>query len=181
MRRVPLTAAVLLLSLGTSANDSILPFGNHEACIKGPLAQFGQYIGDWSIKDWRRSEDGESWVEGAGARWIFRCLGNGTAIQDFWMPVGGDIGTNLRIYNAETQTWDIAWAFTSVTGMARISAKELNDSTIVMHYESPHPGPKRRITFYPVRNDGWDWKMEFSADDGNTWKEVYRIKASRRP
>lgn len=172
--------AILPLSLQAWASDDALPFGNDEACMQGPLAQFGQYIGNWTIEDWSLSQDGKSWSKGKGAHWNFVCVGNGTAVQDFWMPNDADtIGTNLRIYNAETATWDIAWAIPAAPGLAHISAQQDESNNIVMHYVSPIPGPTRRITFYPPENDGWNWKLEFSGDEGETWMEVYRIRATR--
>jgi len=43
---------------------------------------------------------------------------------------------------------------------------------------APLPSPLRRITFFPPDETGWNWKLEFSQDDGETWTEVYRIRAT---
>ena len=94
------------------------------------------------------------------------------------MPAGGNVGTNLRTYNPETKSWDIAWAITSMPGFAHIEAVEDAAGNVVMHYKSPLPDPLRRITFFPPDADGWNWKLEVSTDNGNTWTEVYRIKAT---
>ena len=179
-KRHVMTIVVLFCSLAACSNDEALPFGDREACMQGSLAQFGQYIGNWAIEDWNLSQDGKEWSKGDGANWDFVCLGNGTAVQDFWMPNGGAIGTNLRTYNEATESWDIAWAISSAPGFAQISATQDENKNIIMHYVSPHPGPKRRITFYPPKNNSWDWKMELANDDGETWAEVYRIRATRR-
>jgi len=171
----------LLCNLQAWASDAPLPIGDTDACMQGPLAQFGRYIGAWDIEDWSLSDDGQEWSEGDGGRWSFVCVGNGTAIQDFWMPNGGDIGTNLRTYNPTTGSWDIVWAMPPMPGFARISAKLVAEGSIVMHFVSPQPEAERRITFYPPQNDGWNWKMEFSKDEGESWTEVYRIRATRGP
>ncbi len=175
-----MTVALLLTGGGVinAADTAAIPAGDTDACMQGPLAQFGRYIGSWNIEDSRLSDDGSKWMAGAGARWNFVCIGNGTAIQDFWMPAGGDVGTNLRTYNPDTESWDIAWAITSMPGFAHIGAVADAAGNIVMHYKSPLPDPLRRITFFPPDADGWNWKLEVSADDGNTWTEVYRIKAT---
>ncbi|MEM6808215.1 MAG: hypothetical protein AAF574_03190, partial [Pseudomonadota bacterium] len=52
------------------------------ACLEGDMAQFGRYVGDWKIADESFARDGSGWIEGKGARWIFKCIGDGTAIQD---------------------------------------------------------------------------------------------------
>ncbi|MEM7501599.1 MAG: hypothetical protein AAF417_06125 [Pseudomonadota bacterium] len=162
-----------------AANDASVPIDDGSACLSGPLEQFGRYIGDWRIEDSQLSDDGSEWLPGAGAQWNFVCIGNGTAIQDFWMPEGGGVGTNLRTYNADTGSWDIAWTFTGMAGFAHIQAKENDEGNIVMHYKSPLPDPLRRITFFPPTESGWNWKLEVSSDGGESWLEVYRISASR--
>jgi len=161
------------------AETSVLPFDSEAGCRHGPLVQFGQYLGDWRIEDSRLSQETGEWEPGQGARWIFTCLGDGTAIQDFWIPFDGPVGTNLRTYHDETESWDIAWAIKGVPGFAHIVATQNIGGEIVMEYDSPVPNPPRRITFYPVNDEGWNWKLEFSFDGGDSWTEVYRIKATR--
>jgi len=168
----------LFLSAAANADSSDLPFDSDAGCKQGPLAQFGQYLGDWRIEDSRLSRETGLWEPGQGARWIFSCLGDGTAIQDFWIPSGGPVGTNLRTYSDETGSWDIAWAIKGVPGFAHIVAKQNVAGEIVMEYRSPVQNPPRRITFYPVDKEGWNWKLEFSFDGGDSWTEVYRIKAT---
>lgn len=174
-------AIVLLGAAPLSADDRALPLDNDAACMQGPLAGFGRYIGRWRIEDQRLGNDGSTWLAGDGAHWHFVCVGDGTAIQDFWIPNDGPVGTNLRTYNPETGSWDIAWAVRTQPGFAHIQAEPQDDGTIVMHYKSPLPDPLRRITFYPPTGAGWNWKLEFSRDDGETWTEVYRIRATPLP
>ncbi len=169
-----------LFATGTALADSSgLPFDNAKSCMQGPLEQFGRYLGNWNIEDSQLGPDGKTWTPGPGARWNFVCLGNGTAIQDFWMPPDGSVGTNLRTWNPNTESWDIAWAVNNAPGFAHIQAEEDDAGNIVMHYKSPLPTPLRRITFFPPDATSWNWKMEFSTDDGDSWFEVYRIRATR--
>ena len=179
MRLIQLGLLTAFLTTAAYGGDSALPFSEQAGCNEGELAQFGQYVGDWKIEDSARSRETGEWQPGKGARWIFSCLGNGTAIQDFWMPNGGEVGTNLRAYNSESESWDIVWAIKSVVGFAHITAKQNAAGEIVMKHVSPIPNPIRKITFYPVNEDGWNWKLEISSDEGENWTEVYRIKATR--
>ena len=153
-------------------------FAESDGCMQGPLAQFGKYVGDWKIEDSTLSQDGSGWSAGPGARWIFSCLGNGTAIQDFWLPPDGKVGTNLRTYHPGTGTWEVAWAITSSPGFSHIRAEQDEGGNIVMHYVAPIPSPLRRITFFPPDDEGWNWVLEFSQDNGDSWTEVYRIRAT---
>jgi len=168
----------LFLASVVVADDDALPFGNTEACMEGPLAEFGQYIGDWKIEDSTLAQDGSGWSDGEGARWVFTCLGNGTAIQDFWFPANGAVGTNLRSYNPDTDSWEIVWAVDKLPGLTQISAKLDEAGNVVMHVNKPLPNPLRRITFMPADASGWKWKLEFSTDEGESWFEVYRISAT---
>lgn len=177
--RLTIGIATLLVATAPLAADVPVPIGDKSACMEGPLAQFGQYIGDWDIEDSQLSPDGSGWSAGPGARWNFVCLGDGTAIQDFWMPNGGPVGTNLRTWNPNTGSWDIAWAIKGLAGFAHIQAEMDAAGNVVMRYKSPIPDPLRQITFFPADSDGWRWMLELSSDNGASWTEVYRIKASR--
>ncbi len=172
--------ATLLLAVSPALTAADLPVTDTTGCLDGPMAQFGRYIGNWSIADSSLARDGSGWSEGAGANWDFVCVGDGAAVQDFWMPNGGPVGTNLRTYNTDTGSWDIAWAVKTKPGFAHITARQDDDGNIVMHYKNPVPDPPRRITFYPPDEGGWNWTMEFSFDGGDTWTEVYRIRATPR-
>ncbi len=153
-----------------------------EGCLTGPIEQFGRYIGNWDIQTWTLSKtDGTTWEETAGAKWNFMCVGNGVAIQDFWMPDNGNVGTNLRMYDPKEKHWDIAWTATAAPGFSHIRAKEDENGHIVMHFVAPEQTPDRRITFMPPTENEWDWKleMEFASGGEKQWNEVFRIKATR--
>lgn len=147
-------------------------------CMEGAVSQFGRYVGEWKITDERLAQDGSEWLPGQGARWTFECVGDGTAVQDFWRPTGGGFGTNLRSYNADTGRWEIVWAAASQQGLMHISAEQHADGRIVMDVLSPEQDPPRRIIFFPPDDAGWDWVMEWSFDEGQSWMPVYRIRAT---
>lgn len=164
----------------SSSLSSVL-MDKNEGCMTAPSKQFGKYIGDWDIQDWSLSrDDGKTWVEGKGARWNFTCVGDGIAIQDFWMPNGGGAGTNLRIYNPETESWDIVWTARALKGTTKINAKESENGDIVMSYVSPEQTPPRRIIFHPPTKAGWDWSMQMDMSGDKNWTTVYKIKATPR-
>ncbi len=147
-----------------------------DGCLKDPIAQFGKYIGDWNIKERRLGQDG-NWTEHTGTRWNFKCVGDGIAVQDYWLPANGNVGTNLRIYNADTESWDIAWTATATPGMARINAKVQDNGNIVMHYVT-EISPNRRITFFPPHENGWEWQLELDLPDLG-WTKVLELYATK--
>ena len=165
-------AAVLLAVLMAA------PAAAENACMEGEMAQFGQYVGDWKIEDESLARDGSGWSPGNGARWIFECIGDGAAVQDFWMPNAGGWGTNLRTYNPDTESWEIVWAATGLNGLMHIAAAQDEDGKIVMDILKPVQDPPRRIIFFPSNDKGWSWAQQWSMDGGETWFDVYRIKAT---
>ena len=162
----------LVLSITTA------PAFSQEACMDGPIAQFGRYIGDWKIDDESLARDGSGWQAGKGARWVFECIGDGTAIQDYWYPNGGGYGTNLRTYNPDTGKWEIVWAAQPQNGLMHISAQADDDGNIVMDILQPEQNPPRRIIFFEPDADGWSWVQQWSFNGGETWTDVYRIRAT---
>lgn len=181
------TAAISVSPVLADGNTADVLMDEQKGCMTGPIEQFGRYIGDWDIADQSLNrEDGTTWLPGNGARWNFVCVGNGIAVQDFWMPNGAEggpapgVGTNLRIYDAKENRWDIAWTATGTPGFSHIRAKEDENGNIVMHYVAPEQNPPRRITFFPPTDAGWDWTMEMSFDGGTNWTTVYKIKATLR-
>ena len=167
--------AAFQLTLATSAQSAE---SLENACLEGPVEQFGRYIGDWKIEDESRAQDGSGWEPSTGARWIFECVGDGLAVQDYWMPNNGGYGTNLRIYNPDTGAWEIVWTARSLNGFMHISAEQNDAGDIVMDILSPEQPQPRRINFHTPDDDGWDWVMEWSFDEGATWTPVYRIRAT---
>lgn len=180
MTLLRITGAVITLCFSSTSIAQSVPIGEKSACMEGPLAEFGQYIGDWDIADEQLSQNGSEWTAGAGAQWNFVCIGDGTAIQDFWLPNDGPVGTNLRTYNKESQSWDIAWTIKNMPGpgFAHITAKAEENGNVVMQYVSPIPDPLRKITFFPADENGWHWQLELSTDGGENWLVVYRIVAT---
>lgn len=146
-----------------------------DGCMQGPTAQFGKYVGDWDILERRLGQDG-NWTDHTGTRWNFKCVGDGIAVQDFWLPANGNAGTNLRIYNAETESWDIAWTATASPGMARINAKLQDNGNIVMRYVTDIT-PNRRITFFPPHENGWNWQLEMDLPEFG-WTKVLELMAT---
>ena len=171
--------ATLLLAGAVVADDAPVLHTDKSACMAGPMAQFGRYIGDWKITDESLAKDGSGWGPGTGARWIFSCLGPGVAVQDYWMPNAGGFGTNVRTYNPDTGSWEIVWAAGALNGLMHISATQQDDDgRIVMDILKPVQDPPRRIIFYTPDDGGWNWVQQWSFDGGASWVDVYRIRAT---
>ena len=165
-------ACTLFVGSTTNADKS------ENACLEGPMEQFGRYVGDWKITDEALARDGSGWGPGNGARWIFKCIGNGIAVQDYWKPNSGGWGTNLRTYNPDTESWEIVWAATGLNGLMHISAKQDEEGRIVMDILKPVQDPPRRIIFMPPDDEGWSWQQEWWFEQSQAWAPVYKIRAT---
>jgi hypothetical protein len=174
-----LRLVVIAFSIGIGLQGGVVKASEEvNACLEGPMAQFGRYIGDWKIEDEALARDGSGWGPGNGARWIFKCVGDGTAVQDFWLPKNGGWGTNLRTYNPDTESWEIVWAARALNGLMHISAKQDETGRIVMDILKPVQEPPRRIIFMPPDDEGWSWVQEWWFEKSQAWAPVYRIRAT---
>lgn len=171
----------LIISQGAFANEySINPLATEQT------KQFATLLGKWEITDSSIDKQGK-WQLGVGADWNWYTILDGHAIQDEWIQpsLSKDIdnnkrqyGTNIRIYNPQKNQWEMAWASNGGKKIDTFTAKG-KDGTIIM--TGIYSGENTRITFYNMKADTFDWKMEYqSKTDKNLWKEVYRIHGKRK-
>lgn len=92
-----------------------------------------------------------------GERWIFECVGDGTAVQDYWLPKRGGFGTNRRTCNSDIGAWQIVWAATNLEGLMQISAIQNDDGDVAITIEKPVYDQPRRIIFREPDDGGWNW------------------------
>ena len=149
------------------------------------FAQFGRLVGDWDIRDESLQQDG-TWKAGNGARWTWRAILNGGAIQDDWIAPAPDVeapngrrmyGTNIRIYNAKEARWEMAWASNPGGKIDTFHATADGDDMVM---RGEFAGADTRITFFDIKADAFSWKMEQRKDAETPWQEVYRIFGTRR-
>lgn len=114
----------MTILFATASTAQTIQIEAKSACMAGPMAEFGQYIGDWVIKASQLSQEGTEWTDGAGARWNFVCVGEGTAVQDVSIPNDGPVGSNLRTHSRAAESRDIAWTIKGMpgTGFTHITA-----------------------------------------------------------
>ncbi len=145
---------------------------------------FRQLLGHWQIKDQTRDASGQ-WLSGPGASWHFYPIFNGHAIQDEWVspPInqpapekGRQYGTNIRIYNFGEHRWEMAWMSVKGQQIDTFQATE-HDQQIVM--TGLFNGQPSRITFFAIKAQSFQWKLEYRNQATEQWQEVYRIQGIR--
>ena len=148
-------------------------------------AILGQLAGIWDVEQEVRNQDG-SWRATGTAEWRWYFILDGHAIQDDWIKPAaaesGDakpsFGTNLRIYNADTASWEMAWIDSNNRNLASFTAVNVDD-TVVMTGQNP-TGRQVRNTFFDMEAETFEWVQEWTFDEGSTWVPVARIHARRR-
>lgn len=168
------------LSLAIKDTYTINPLASVETKQYAPL------LGNWEITDSSLDKEGK-WQTGSGADWNWYTILNGQAIQDDWIQPSLDkkieagkrqYGTNIRIYNPEKGKWDQIWTSSGSKKFDQFTAIK-KDGTIVMR--GFYAGNESRITFFNIKTNSFDWKMEFQSKvDKSKWKEVYRIHGKRK-
>lgn len=186
-----LCLAGLLCAAPVFAGETPLVSEAPEGGAEG-LQQYGQFVGRWRCAPAFLDATG-AWQEPpARPTWIWHWVLNGAAIQDVWIPdpdhspAGAAMGTNLRVYDAEADRWDMVWTTESLGGFQRFSARMI-DGEVVMHGDIPagqRPAHRARITFHDIRADRFEWKYEAAApgegpDAEKTWQLFSTLSCQR--
>ncbi|MGX1927984.1 hypothetical protein [Flagellimonas sp. 2504JD4-2] len=133
---------------------------------------FTNLIGDWNCVVSNLDKEG-NWKE-AKAKWQWRTILDGKAIQDYWESPTLK-GTNIRTFNPKTGNWMNAWMDDKSNTISEVwTANTTEDGTIVMTDE------KRsfEIHFYNIKQDSFDWKWDVRQEDGS-FKTISKIKGNR--
>ena len=144
---------------------------------------FARFIGEWDFK-WIRGLNTPSERHEIG-EWIFSRTLNGTAIQDvFIVPsrkenainpkADAEIGTTIRLYNPENQSWDIFYGCTNE--LVRLNAVREDDKIVLTEITEK----KMKWVFSEITADSFHWQHIKSADGGKTWYVHIDIFAKRR-
>lgn len=186
--RTKLLATTLVLALAPAAAtqaESIAPLLAEGPNPEAPEAvrQYGQLMGHWQCQGSSVQPDG-SWQDSpAPATWSWYYVLDGYAVQDVWKPGNpqAPMGTNLRTYDPDTESWHMVWATTTQARFDEFTAT-YSDGEIVMHGDrwarTAFPAHQARITFHNIGEKHFDWRYEFSTD-GESWSEQSRLACDR--
>jgi hypothetical protein len=184
---IALTALLIVAPLTASAGDPPL-FSDHNPGAPAGIQQYGQFVGRWTCTPASLQPDGSWKASDARPTWTWHYVLSGQAIQDVWIPdperspPGAAMGTNLRVYDAEHDRWDMVWTTETMGAFQHFSA-QMQDGEIVMHGGIPEGQRKAhlaRITFHNISDNHYDWKYEASEpDDGETWQLQMTLSCDR--
>ncbi len=132
---------------------------------------FGQFIGDWEIKERWLEADG-TWKEGTGAvhfAWILE----GRAVQDVWSDYEGSpprevpAGTTIRFYDPKIDSWRVTWIAPKRGVIGSLVAREVGEEIVLEGTKDRYP---LRWIFSEITPNSFRWRAEESHDDQKTWQ-----------
>ena len=183
--------SLILSNCGTQENELIngttienqLDYGefNPDAPIEAKI--LGQFAGLWEAEQTVRKQDGSWSDQKKSSLWKWYYILDGHAVQDDWITVDSlnqkqVAGTNIRIYNAEEKLWYMSWIDRANRKLATFTA--INDGDIVIMDGTNAKGRRVRNTFYNIKPNEFDWKQEWTFDEGNSWVEVVNIHSEKK-
>jgi len=142
----------------------------------------GQLVGTWDIDQSIINSDGTWGDRKVKAKWKWYYILYGHAIQDDWITfdsLDNEIvtGTNIRIYNSEEKQWYMAWIDKANRRLATFTA--VNDNGKVIMDGTNAKGRHIKNTFFNISKNEFDWKQEWTLDEGKTWIVVTKIHGVR--
>jgi len=143
----------------------------------------GQLAGSWDAEQTIIGKDGTWNGRKSKAIWRWYYILDGHAIQDDWISIDSlnrkkAVGTNIRIYNPDDKLWYMAWIDKTHRRLATFTAT--NESGNIVMDGTNSNGRHIHNTFYNIKQDTFDWKQEWTFDEGKSWVEVARIHCTRK-
>ncbi len=160
--------------------------GNNESADsigQDKIKPFDKLIGTWNATQSIRNRDGSWTVQEKQYKWKFYSILEGEAVQDDWIVVDSTgreraTGTNIRIFNSEEHQWHMAWIDKTHRRLATFAAVYENGNIIMDGTNAQ--GRHIHNIFYNITEKSFEWKQEWTFDEGKSWVEVARIKCTKR-
>lgn len=128
---------------------------------------FGKLIGSWQI-----DYVDNSLPHVIKGEWHFSWILEGMAIQDVILLPDYEYGTSLRIYNPNTQAWDVAYGYTGK--IIQLEARK-QDGLIVLTFINDE---RRKWIFTKIDDNSFQWQNITVKNDGK-WYINAEIDAKR--
>ncbi len=158
------------------------------------VAQFGQLNGVWYCTQYKLNQESKEFEVDSKAYWAWKYILDGYCVQDFWYQGEKETPyykffkrdlmlTQLRVYDPEEKIWNVAFINNNnregpgrVFGLFKAYAE---GDEVIMDFEPQDPENYRRITFYDITDETFEWKAELSKDEGKTWNVTWKISAKK--
>ncbi len=163
---LPLAACVSVPVEKTAKNEAgianLKKYGAPGFSAPEELKQFGQFAGRWECGMSERRADGSWKVRSSRIIWTWFYTLSGLAVQDLWTPVGSAAdknvtATNLRMFDAASNSWNIAWTNTEQASFELWSGTQQGDELVVTSVRERRPV---KIRFFNILPQQFQWSYE---------------------
>ncbi len=153
-------------------NIAGLPASGPYPALSAKLSLFGQFVGDWDIRECRSLEEDGSWSTSRGKvhwRWILE----GRAVQDVWSTVDDEthqeipVGTTVRFYDPKIDAWHSVWLAPSQPAVKTFIGRAVG-SEIVLEGRNER-GNRIRWVFSDISRDSFRWRGEELRSPPDGW------------
>lgn len=137
------------------------------AALPEQFDYFGKLIGSWEIEYIDNSN-----AHSMKGEWHFSRVLGGMAVQDVIILPEYEYGTTLRIYNPNSNAWDVAYCFTGK--IIRLEAKKQGEQIVLTNIDDE----RRKWVFAKIEDNQFHWQDVTVRDDGE-WEVRFDIYACR--
>ncbi|NNF16144.1 MAG: hypothetical protein HKN70_05310 [Gammaproteobacteria bacterium] len=137
-------------------------FGKAHPAAAVELQQFGRFAGRWECAMSERTADGQWRMRPSKVNWTWFYTLEGRAVQDIWMSQSGTadsqvIATNLRLFDAASQQWNVAWTNTGQAQFELWTGGQVGDELVLTSVREQRTV---RIRFYEIMPRRFKWMYE---------------------
>jgi hypothetical protein len=146
------------------------------------LMLYGRFVGSWDVVAVDFDEEDGSCRRERRGEWHFSWVLGGRGVQDVLHAVGSPperFGTTLRCYDHAADVWRVSWMAPAGGEFVELVGRDLN-GRIEQIGHSPDPTRIERWTFSEITDDSFLWQGEVSRDEGQTWRLIQEMRATRR-
>lgn len=181
-----------------SIPTTVLNFYGDSATVnpRAPIEtrQFGQLKGIWYCTQYNKDSVSGEFKVFSKAYWAWKYILDGYGVQDFWFQGENEIPyykyfkrnmmlTQIRVYDTEEKLWKIAYINNNAgeipgSMFGRFTAKGEGDE-VTMYFEPNDAEILRRIIFYDVTDESFQWRVEVSNDLGKSWEVTWKIEGTK--
>lgn len=150
--------------------------GGPDKIDRDKLMLFGQFVGDWEIRECKTLDRDGNWKTAKGELhwgWIL----DGKALQDVWIGVP-DMGTTVRFYDSNKDIWYSTW-ISPKQGIVRVFTGNKVGNDIVLETRESSEKFMKWI-FFDIQQNSFRWRAERSDDSGKTWLKVEEMTIVRQ-
>lgn len=182
-----------LLSLSVLGQNSELypyeaseenPFGLPNPDAPESIKDFAPLIGECDCESISRNPD-QTWAEPVQMLWRFKYIMNGYAIQDETLKADGIHSGSIRQFDADSSQWYVHYYSISQaqSTLPTWEGSKVEDGNIILYRSSEAPDGTAgfyKITFYNIREDGFDWLGEWVNTAETIHYPLWEIACEKR-